>query len=106
MALGRSYGKRILEHVGANAGRLTDAEVSSRRCGGGRQIRGDPRPRRSGTQRATVDLMPRDIALAGTAVVLFVDDLQWAGRSPLAVVDLCMSEQNAGAGLLLAGGLP
>jgi len=44
----------------------------------------------------------RAVASPRRPVVVFVDDLQWAGRTPLGFVDLVLSEEPAG-GLLLVG---
>ena len=46
--------------------------------------------------------MLRAVASRKRPVVLFVDDLQWAGRTPLGFVDLVLSEEPV-EGLLLVG---
>ena len=44
----------------------------------------------------------RAVASRKRPVVLFLDDLQWAGRTPLGFVDLVLSEKRID-GLLLVG---
>ena len=46
--------------------------------------------------------MLRAVASRKRPVVVFVDDLQWAGRTPLGFVDLVLSEEPV-EGLLLVG---
>ncbi|MDX6229220.1 MAG: hypothetical protein QOI76_2610, partial [Frankiales bacterium] len=92
---------RILGAVGPNAGLLTAMLPEFAALLAVPPNPGDPLTAQARTQRATVDLL-RAIASRERPVVLFVDDLQWAGRTPLAVVDLVLSEQQV-QGLLLAG---
>jgi signal transduction histidine kinase/predicted ATPase len=92
---------RILGAVGPNAGLLTAMLPEFAALLAVPPDPGDPLTAQVRTQRATVDLL-RAIASRERPVVLFVDDLQWAGRTPLAVVDLVLSEQQV-QGLLLAG---
>ncbi|HTF52367.1 MAG TPA: AAA family ATPase, partial [Pseudonocardia sp.] len=93
--------ERILRAVGPNAGLLTAMLPEFAALLAVPPDPGDPLTAQVRTQRATVDLL-RAIASRERPVVLFVDDLQWAGRTPLAVVDLVLSEQQV-QGLLLAG---
>ncbi|HYR16220.1 MAG TPA: GAF domain-containing protein, partial [Mycobacterium sp.] len=92
---------RILGAVGPNAGLLTAMLPEFAALLAVPPDPGDPLTAQVRTQRATVDLL-HAIASRERPVVLFVDDLQWAGRTPLAFVDLVLSEQQV-QGLLLAG---
>jgi predicted ATPase/signal transduction histidine kinase len=93
--------ERILGGVGPNAGLLTAMLPEFAALLAVPPDPGDPLTAQVRTQRATVDLL-RAIASRERPVVLFVDDLQWAGRTPLAVVDLVLIDQQV-QGLLLAG---
>ena len=93
--------ERILGAVGPNAGLLTAMLPEFAALLAVPPDPGDPLTAQVRTQRATLDLL-RAIASRERPVVLFVDDLQWAGRTPLAIVDLLLSEQQV-QGLLLAG---
>jgi predicted ATPase len=62
---------------------------------------GDPLTRQVRLQRAAVTVL-RAVASRKRPVVLFVDDLQWVGRTPLGFVDLVLSEEQI-EGLLLMG---
>jgi predicted ATPase/signal transduction histidine kinase len=92
---------RILGAVGPNAGLLTAMLPEFAALLAVPPDPGDPLTAQVRTQRATFDLL-RAIASRERPVVLFVDDLQWAGRTPVAVVDLVLSEQQV-PGLLVAG---
>jgi len=63
---------------------------------------GDPMTAQARLQRAAVDML-RAVASRKRPVVFFVDDLQWAGRTPLGFVDLLISGDEAIEGLLLVG---
>jgi predicted ATPase/signal transduction histidine kinase len=93
--------ERILGAVGPNAGLLTAMLPEFAALLAVPPDPGDPLTAQVRTQRATVDLL-RAIASRERPVVMFIDDLQWAGRTPLAVVDLVLSDQLV-QGLLLAG---
>ncbi len=62
---------------------------------------GDPLTAQVRTQRGAAETM-RAVASRDRPVVVFVDDLQWAGRTPLGFVDLLLSEEPV-KGLLLVG---
>jgi predicted ATPase len=62
---------------------------------------GDPLTAQVRTQRAAVGAL-RAVASRKRPVVVFLDDLQWAGRTPLGFVDLLLSEEPV-EGLLLVG---
>jgi signal transduction histidine kinase/predicted ATPase len=62
---------------------------------------GDPLSAQARAQRAAAAAL-RAIASPKRPVVMFLDDLQWAGRAPLGFVDLMLSEKPV-QGLLLAG---
>ena len=62
---------------------------------------GDPLTAQVRAQRAGVAVL-RAVASRKRPVVFFVDDLQWAGRTPLGFVDLVLSEESV-EGLLLVG---
>src|SRR5439155_16964403 len=62
---------------------------------------GDPLTAQLRAQRTAMQVL-RAVASRKRPVVLFLDDLQWAGRTPLGVVDLALSEEPI-AGLLMVG---
>ncbi|WP_346276115.1 AAA family ATPase [Pseudonocardia sp.] len=62
---------------------------------------GDPLTAEARAQRNSVEIL-RAVASRKRPVVLFVDDLQWAGRPPLGFVDLVLGEEQID-GLLLVG---
>jgi AAA ATPase domain/Protein kinase domain len=62
---------------------------------------GDPLTARARAQRAAAAAL-RAVASPQRPVVMFLDDLQWAGRPPLGFVDLMLSEEPVD-GLLLVG---
>ncbi|QYN38753.1 AAA family ATPase [Pseudonocardia sp. DSM 110487] len=90
---------RILEAVGANAGLLTATvpelaallEVAS--------DPGDPLTAQVRVQRVAAEVL-RAVASRIRPLVVFLDDLQWAGRTPLGFVDLVLGEEPI-EGLLL-----
>ena len=92
---------RILRAVGANAGLLTATSPEFAALLAVPPDPGDPLTAQVRTQRSAVDLL-RAIASRKRPVVLFVDDLQWAGRTALGFVDLVLSEEPV-EGLLLVG---
>jgi hypothetical protein len=62
---------------------------------------GDPLTAQVHAQRAAVEAL-RAVASRKRPLVVFLDDLQWAGRTPLGVVDLVLTEEPI-EGLLLVG---
>jgi hypothetical protein len=92
---------RILETVGANAGLLCAAVPEFGALLAVPPDAGDPLTAQVRTQRAGVAVL-RAVASRHRPVVFFVDDLQWAGSTPLGLVDLVLSEDLVD-GLLLVG---
>jgi len=93
--------KRILEAVGLNAGLLTAVSPEFAALLAVPPDPGDPLTARVRVQRVAVDVL-RVVASSERPVVVFVDDLQWAGRTPLGVVDIMLGEEPV-EGLLLVG---
>ena len=62
---------------------------------------GDPLTAQLRAQRSSVDFL-RAVASRERPVVCFVDDLQWAGRTPLGLFELVLGEEPI-EGLLLVG---
>ena len=62
---------------------------------------GDPLTAQARAQRAAVTVL-RAIASRERPLVVFLDDLQWAGRTPLGVVDVLLSEEPV-VGLFVVG---
>jgi signal transduction histidine kinase len=91
----------ILETVGANAGLLTATTPEFGALLAVPPDAGDPLTAHVRTQRAGIAVL-RAVASWKRPVVLFVDDLQWAGGTPLGFVDLVLSEEPVD-GLLLVG---
>lgn len=92
---------RILQAVGPNAGLLTAVVPEFAALLGVPPDPGDPLTARARVQRAGVEVL-RAVASRKRPVVVFIDDLQWAGRTPLGFVDLMLSEEPVD-GLLLVG---
>ncbi len=92
---------RILEAVGPNAGLLTAVLPEFAALLGVPPDPGDPLTAQVRARRAGVEVL-RAVASRKRPVVLFVDDLQWAGRTPLGLVDLVLNEEPV-EGLLLVG---
>ncbi|MET7403114.1 AAA family ATPase [Dactylosporangium sp. NPDC005572] len=92
---------RILEAVGPNAGLLTAVLPEFAALLAVPPDAGDPLTAQVRAQRVGVDVL-RAVASRKRPVVLFVDDLQWAGRTPLGFVDLVLREEQLD-GLLLVG---
>ena len=92
---------RILAAVGANAGLLTATVPEFAALLGTPPNPGDPLTAQPRLQRAAVAAL-RAVASRKRPVVLFLDDLQWAGGTPLGFVDLVLSEDPVD-GLLLVG---
>ena len=92
---------RILGAVGPNAGLVTAAVPEFAVLLGVPPDPGDPMTAEVRAQRVAIAVL-RAVASRKRPVVVFVDDLQWAGRTPLGVVDLVLSEEPV-EGLLLVG---
>jgi predicted ATPase/signal transduction histidine kinase len=92
---------RIVEAVGANAGLLSAVVPEFAALLGVAPDAGDPLTAQVRMQRAAVQVL-RAVASRKRPMVMFVDDMQWGGRTPLGFVDLVLSEQPI-EGLLLVG---
>ena len=92
---------RIVAAVGPNAGLLTAVLPEFAALLGMPPDAGDPLTAQARVQRAGAAVL-RAVASRKRPVVLFLDDLQWAGRTPLGFVDLVLSEEPVD-GLLLVG---
>ncbi|MEU7870279.1 AAA family ATPase [Dactylosporangium sp. NPDC049140] len=97
----RTVRERILASVGPNVGLLTAVQPDFAALLGVPPDPGDPLTAQVRAQRTTVDVL-RAVVSRRRPLVLFVDDLQWAGRTPMGVVDTVLSE-NQIDGLLLVG---
>ncbi|WP_432989908.1 AAA family ATPase [Dactylosporangium sp. CA-233914] len=93
--------ERLLAAVGPNAGLLTAVLPEFAALLRVPPDPGDPLTAEVRAQRVAVDVL-RAVASRKRPLVVFVDDLQWAGRMPLGVVDLMLSEEPVD-GLLLVG---
>src|SRR5580700_6993643 len=91
--------EQIFRAVGPNAGLLAAAVPEFATLLGVPPDAGDPLTAQARAQRAAAAVL-RAVASRERPVVVFLDDLQWAGRAPLGLVDLVLSEEPA-AGLLL-----
>ncbi|HEX6521959.1 MAG TPA: AAA family ATPase [Streptosporangiaceae bacterium] len=92
---------RIVAAVGPTAGLLTAVLPEFAALLGTPPDAGDPLTAQARVQRAGAAAL-RAVASRERPVVLFLDDLQWAGRTPLGFVDLVLSEEPID-GLLLVG---
>ena len=92
---------RILHAVGPNAGLLAAMVPEFAALSGVPPDAGDPLTAQVRAERV-VGTALRVIASPKRPVVVFVDDLQWAGRTPLGVVDLVLSEEPINGLLLVA----
>jgi signal transduction histidine kinase len=92
---------RIEEAVGANAGLLTATVPEFAALLRIAPDPGDPLTAQLRAQRNATSVL-RAVASPKRPVVVFVDDLQWAGRTPLGLIDLVVSEEPV-EGLLLVG---
>jgi signal transduction histidine kinase len=92
---------RILAAVGANAGLLTATVPEFATVLPVPPDAGDPLTAQARAQRTAAQVL-RAAASRERPLVVFVDDLQWAGRTPLGVVDLLLTEEPVD-GLLLVG---
>ena len=93
--------QRILTAVGPNAGLVTATVPEFAALLAVPPEPGDPLTAQVRAQRSGVEIL-RAVGSRKRPVVLFVDDLQWAGRTPLGLVDLVLSEEQID-GLLLVG---
>jgi predicted ATPase/signal transduction histidine kinase len=92
---------RILAAAGPNAGLLTAAVPEFAALLGVPPDPGDPLTAQVRVQRAAAGVL-RAVASPKRPLVVFLDDLQWAGRTPLGMVDLVLSEETS-EGLLVVG---
>jgi signal transduction histidine kinase len=92
--------ERILAALGANAGVAAAAVPEFAALLGVSAEAGDPLTAQVRVQHSAVDTL-RAVASRKRPVVVFVDDLQWAGPASVGVIDLALSEQVEG--LLLVG---
>jgi predicted ATPase/signal transduction histidine kinase len=92
---------RILGAVGPNAGLLTAVVPEFAALLAVPPDPGDPLTAQARAQLTAARAL-RAIASKERPVLMFLDDLQWAGSTPLGFVDLVLSEQTA-EGLLLVG---
>jgi signal transduction histidine kinase len=93
--------EQILGAAGPNAGLLTATVPEFEALLAVPPDPGDPLTADVRAQRAAVAVL-RAVASPGRPLVVFIDDLQWAGRTALGVVDLLLTEGPA-EGLLLVG---
>ena len=92
---------KILAAVGPNAGLLTAVLPEFAALLAVPPDAGDPLTAQARVQRAGAAAL-RAVASRKQPVALFLDDLQWAGSTPLGFVDLVLSEERVD-GLLLIG---
>jgi signal transduction histidine kinase len=93
--------EQILRAVRPNAGLLTAVLPEFAALLAVPPDPGDPLTAQARAQRASAAAL-RAVASRKRPVVLFLDDLQWAGRAPLGLVDIVLSEEPI-EGLLLVG---
>ena len=93
--------EQIVDAVGPNAGLLTATVPEFAALLAVPPDPGDPLTAQVRAQRAAVAVL-RAVASPNRPLVMFIDDLQWAGRTALGVVDLVLSEEPV-EGLLLVG---
>jgi signal transduction histidine kinase len=92
---------RIVMAVGPNAGLLAAVLPEFATLLAVPPVPGDPLTAQARAQRAAAAAL-RAVASRKRPVVVFLDDLQWAGRTPLGFVDLVLREEPVD-GLLLVG---
>jgi signal transduction histidine kinase len=97
----RDLRQRLLAAVGANAPLLTATVPEFAALLEVPPSAGDPLTAQARSQQITLRVL-QAVASPERPLVVFVDDLQWAGRSALGAVDLVLSEEGI-AGLLLVG---
>jgi predicted ATPase len=93
--------ERMLRSLGPNAGLLTATVPEFAALLAVPPDAGDPLTRSVRLQRVALQVL-RIVASWKRPVVLFLDDLQWAGRTPLGFVDLVLTDEQID-GLLLVG---
>jgi predicted ATPase len=93
--------ERILRAVGPNAGFLTATSPEFAALLAVPPDAGDPLTAEVRAQRTGLEVL-RAVASHLRPLVVFVDDLQWAGRQPLSFIELVLSEEPVD-GLLLVG---
>jgi signal transduction histidine kinase len=92
---------RLVDAVAPNAGLLTAAVPEFASLLAVPPDPGDPLTAQVRAQRVAVQVL-RAVASRQRPVVLFLDDLQWAGRTPLGTVDLVLGEEPVEGLLLVA----
>ena len=92
---------RIVRAIGPNAGLLAAVLPEFAALLGVPPDAGDPLTAQTRVQRASAAAL-RAVASRKRPLVVFLDDLQWAGRTPLGFIDLVLSEEPVD-GLLLVG---
>ena len=92
---------RILRALGPNAGLMTAVLPEAAALLAVPPNPGDPLTAQARLQWAGVQML-RAVASRKRPVLVFLDDLQWAGRPPLGLVDLVLSAEPVD-GLLLVG---
>src|ERR1700681_4740628 len=95
------FRQRILVAVGANAGLLTAILPEFAALLAVSPNPGNPLTAQTRAQRAETEVL-RAVASRTRPLVVFLDDLQWAGRTSLSFVDLVLSEEPL-EGLLVVG---
>jgi signal transduction histidine kinase len=93
--------RRISTAAGSNAGLLTALVPEFAVLLDAPPDAGDPLTAQVRAAQAALAVL-RAVASPQRPLVVFVDDLQWAGRTPLGFVDLVLSDEPIG-GLLLVG---
>ncbi|MDT4905745.1 MAG: hypothetical protein QOH52_3761, partial [Pseudonocardiales bacterium] len=93
--------EKIVSALGPNAGLLTAIVPELAALLAVAPDRGDPLTAQARTQRAAVAMLSA-VASRKRPVVMFLDDLQWTGRTPLGFVDLVLSEEPIDGLLLVA----
>jgi signal transduction histidine kinase len=93
--------EKILGAVGPNAGLVTAIVPEFAALLAVPPEPGDPLTAQMRAQRAAVQVL-RAVASRKRPVVVFLDDLQWAGRVPLGFIDLVLSEEPVEGLLLVA----
>ncbi len=92
---------RLLRALGANAGLATALTPEFATLLGVPPDAGDPLTAQARAQRNAVQIL-RAVASRKRPVVVFLDDLHWAGRTPLGFVDLLLSDEPIEGLLLVA----
>jgi predicted ATPase/signal transduction histidine kinase len=93
--------RRILAALGPNAGQTYAVMPEFAALLGVAPAPGEPLTAEARAQRSAAEIL-RAVASPQRSLVFFVDDLQWAGRTPLGFVDLVLSQEQID-GLLLVG---